>query len=55
MSYFICRQAKAWKILQASLANYKLDIKVNDKGVPISAKYNKKDDLISSGDILYKK
>ena len=35
--------------------NYKLDIKVNDKGVPISAKYNKKDDLISSGDILYKK
>lgn len=27
MSYFICRQAKAWKILQASLANYKLDIK----------------------------
>ena len=35
--------------------NYKLDIKVNDKGVPISAKYNKKEDLISSGDILYKK
>lgn len=35
--------------------NYYLDIKLRDDGVPISAKYNKKVNIISKGDLLYSK
>ena len=35
--------------------NYKLDITLRSDGVPISAKYIKKDTIISSGDVQYVK
>ncbi|MEI0509583.1 hypothetical protein [Brachyspira intermedia] len=35
--------------------NYYLDIQLRDDGVPISAKYNKKETIYSSGDMLYSK
>ena len=35
--------------------NYYLDIQLRDDGVPISAKYNKKETIYSLGNILYAK
>lgn len=35
--------------------NYMLDIKVNEKGIPISAKYDKKVTVVSPGNIIYVK
>lgn len=32
-----------------------LDIKVNEKGIPISAKYDKKVTVVSPGNIIYVK